>query len=164
MTGRAATGFAFGLTALVSLALAGLALAQTSGTLSARLGWVPISLAQQSEVSGQGRVTASLAGSRLSIAGTFDGLPAAASAARLHRGVATGAGGPAIADLEVSRGTSGELSGDVELDRDQRAALLAGHLYVQLYAERGVPPDNAVLRGWLLADAEDRSRERRPAR
>jgi hypothetical protein len=156
MTGRIVARFA-----LCLMALAGHALAQGSGTLSARLGWVPISLAQQAEVGGQGTVTASLTGSRLSIAGTFDGLPAAATAARLHSGVATGAGGPAIADLEVTHATSGTLSGDVELDRDARAALLAGHLYIQLHAERGVPPDNAVLRGWLLGE---RSASRRAAR
>ena len=62
---------------------------------------------------GQALAATGLAGA--GAAGTFDGLPAAASAARLHRGVATGAGGPAIAELEVSHGTSGELSGDVEL-------------------------------------------------
>ena len=32
----------------------------------------------------------------------------------------------------------------------ERDALLAGRLYIQLHAERGVAPDNAVLWGWLL--------------
>lgn len=146
----------------IGLALtSGFALAQSRDIFSARLGWVPISLAEQSLVGGRGSATATLSRSRLSISGTFEGLPAAASAARLHRGAATGAGGPAIADLDVSRSTAGEFAGVVELDRDQRAALLAGHLYIQLYAEPGVPPDNAVLRGWLLGRNEASTGRRR---
>jgi hypothetical protein len=78
--------------------------------------------------------------------------------ARLHHGVATGASGPAFADLNLGTVTliaatasSGTVTGEIDLNREQREALLAGHLYVQLYAETGVEPDNAVLRGWLLA-------------
>ena len=71
-------------------------------------------------------------------------------AASLHQGVATGARGPAIAELEITQATAGAVAGNVELTREQRDALLAGHLYIQLHAARGVAPDNAVLWGWLL--------------
>jgi hypothetical protein len=136
---------------LCLVAAAGLVLAQDAATYSARLSWVPISGAERNDVAGQGSATATLTRSRLSITGSFEGLPAAATFASLRQGVATGAGGPAIAELEVTKSANGALSGEVELDRNQRAALLAGRLYIQVHAERGVPPDNAVLRGWLLA-------------
>ena len=42
------------------------------------------------------------------------------------------------------------VAGNVDLTREQREALVAGHLYIQLHAARGVAPDNAVLWGWLL--------------
>jgi hypothetical protein len=127
-----------------------LAFAQSPNDFTARLAWVPISLAEQHLVGGEGQATADLSRGRLSIRGSFSGLPAPATAARLHRGAATGAGGPPIADLEVTPSSEGTFNGEIELDREQRAALAAGLLYIQLYAEPGVPPDNAVLRGWLL--------------
>ena len=131
-------------------ALAGPGIAQDAGVFGARLDWVPISGAERNDVSGSGFVTATLSRSRLSISGCFDGLPAAATRASLHRGVATGARGPAIAELEITKSAKGVVAGNVELTREQRDALLAGHLYIQLHAERGVAPDSAVLWGWLL--------------
>lgn len=149
------------LAALGLVLAASLAVAQSSGGFAARLSWVPISLAQQVDVGGQGEATATLSRSSLSIQGSFEGLPAAAVAVRLHRGAATGASGQAFAELEVTRAMEGRFEGDVELDRAQRTALLAGHIYIQLYAERGVEPDNAVLRGWLLARQAAGTRRRR---
>jgi hypothetical protein len=126
------------------------ALGQSSATFGVRLDWVPISGAERNDVSGSGSVSATLTRSRLTINGCFEGLPAAATRASLHRGVATGARGPAIAELTITPSAAGTLSGNVELSREQRDALLAGHLYIQLHAQRGVAPDNAVLWGWLL--------------
>jgi CHRD domain-containing protein len=135
-----------GLTALASLGLA-----QDAGVFGARLDWVPISGAERNDVAGRGFVTATLSRSRLSIMGCFEGLPAAATRASLHHGVATGARGPAIAELTVTKQPNGVVAGNVDLSREQRDALVAGHLYIQLHAERGVAPDNAVLWGWLLS-------------
>ena len=134
-----------GLTAIASLGLA-----QDAGVFGARLDWVPLSGAERNDVAGYGSVTATLARSRLSIMGCFEGLPAAATRASLHQGVATGARGPAIAELEITKNAAGVVAGNIDLNREQRDALLAGRLYIQLHAERGVAPDNAVLWGWLL--------------
>jgi len=136
--------------ALGLAALAGLTLAQDAGVFGARLDWVPISGAERNDVSGTGFITATLSRSRLSIMGCFNGLPAAATRASLHQGVATGARGPAIAELEITQQAAGVVAGNIDLNREQRDALLAGHLYIQLHAQRGVAPDNAVLWGWLL--------------
>jgi hypothetical protein len=131
-------------------ALTSLALAQEAGVFRARLDWVPISGAERNDVAGSGFVTATLSRSRLTITGCFEGLPAAATRASLHHGVATGARGPAIAELENTPGADGMVAANVDLNREQRDALLAGHLYIQVHAARGVAPDNAVLWGWLL--------------
>jgi hypothetical protein len=126
--------------------------AQTPQTFTARLSWVPIGGAERNDVAGEGSATGTLSGSRLSIAGSFEGLPAAVTGAKLHQGIATGARGrgPVIAELRVTGGVSGTLSGDVRLSSEQLAALRAEQLYVQVYSEKGVLPDHSTLWGWLL--------------
>jgi len=158
MPRRLAIGFAL---AIGLIGVAGFVPAQAQETFTARLSWVPISGAERGDVAGQGSATATLTRSQLAITGSFEGLPAAATRASLHQGVAVGARGPAIAELRVTNARDGEISSDVELNRDQLAALMAGQLYVQVHAERGVAPDNAVLWGWLLGSVETSSSRRR---
>jgi len=145
---RRYTGWLVAGLAAIALPLA----AAAEETFTARLSWVPIGGAERNDVAGQGTATASLSGAKLSIEGRYDGLPAPATGAKLHEGVATGARGRglAIAELHVTGGTSGTLTGDLRLDAEQIAALKAGRLYVQIYSEKGVPPDHDTLWGWLL--------------
>jgi hypothetical protein len=138
-------------------------LAQSSDAFTAYLDWVPISGAERNDVTGRGSATATLSRSQLQITGCFAGLPAAATRATLHQGVATGARGPEIAELTITKNADGTFNGAVNLDREQRAALLAGQLYIQLHSERGVAPDGATLWGWLLTNqraAPDRCQAR----
>jgi hypothetical protein len=130
--------------------LAMAAAAQPRQTFDALLTWVPIGGAERNEVAGEGAATATLAGFELTIAGTFAGLPARVTGAKLHRGPAKGVRGPAIADLQVTGGLAGTVAGDVRLSAAQVAALEAGQLYIQVYSEKGVLPDHATLFGWLL--------------
>jgi hypothetical protein len=123
--------------------------AQGGETLTARLGWVPITPREQPDVTGRGSATATLQGNRLRISGTFEGLPSAATMAQLHRGVATGARGESIADLTITRAARGDISGTVELTPPQVEAFRAERLYVQVYTDRGVE-DGSTLRGWFL--------------
>jgi len=144
------------LLAMLVLGAGGFAGAQSLDEFSGRLSWVPISGGQRADVGGDGRIAATLERSQLTVVGTFEGLPAAAVSASLREGVATGARGPVIADLTVTAANSGSIAGEVRLSRSQVAALREGRLYVQLHAERGVAPDNAVLWGWLLAEGATR--------
>src|SRR5688572_30033360 len=114
------TTFALALTLAVATSAA---LAQTADTYTAYLDWVPISGAERNDVAGRGAATATLSRSQLRISGCFAGLPAAATRASLHQGVATGARGPAITELTVVKNADGTFEGAVELDREQRAAL-----------------------------------------
>jgi hypothetical protein len=101
-------------------------------------------------ITGRGTATATLAGNRLTVNGSFDGLSSAATVARLHRGVAKGARGPALGDLTVSRGPSGTFTGDITLTPEDLADLKLGRLYVQIHSEKGLAPDGSNLWGWLL--------------
>jgi hypothetical protein len=137
--------------AFAALLAAGAALAaQSADKFTARLAWVPISGADRANVGGKGTATATLSGTKLAISGTFDGLPAPATVARLHEGVAKAARGPAIGDLVISKGTGGTISGGVALTPEQIASLKQGRLYVQVHSEKGVAPDGSTLWGWLL--------------
>jgi hypothetical protein len=117
---------------------------------TARLGWVPITGADRAAVTGKGAVTATLSGRALTIAGTFEGLAAPASVARLHAGIAKGARGPAIGDLTVTKAAAGTIAGTLTLAPAQVDAVRQGRLYVQLHSDKGVAPDGSNLWGWLL--------------
>jgi hypothetical protein len=123
--------------------------AQAGDKYNARLMWVPIAGAERANVTGKGAVTGTLSGTRLTIAGSFDGLAAPATVARLHRGVAKGARGPAIADLTITKAASGEITGAVTLTKEQLDDLQQGRLYVQVHSAKGVAPDGSNLWGWL---------------
>jgi hypothetical protein len=124
--------------------------AQSADKFTARLAWVPISGADRANVTGKGTVTATLSGTKLAINGTFEGLVAPATVARVHEGIAKAARGPAIGDLTISKGTSGTISGAVALTPEQLASLKQGRLYIQVHSEKGVAPDGSNLWGWLL--------------
>lgn len=132
-----------------------LAAAQRAGTpagetFTARLSWVPISGAERADVTGRGSATATLTGQQLAITGTFEGLAAPATVARLHQGLAKGVRGLSIADLTITRAVAGKLSGTVTLNAEQVEDLRQGRLYVQVHSEKGVAPDGSNLWGWLL--------------
>jgi CHRD domain len=125
--------------------------AQGTEKFTARLGWVPTAgAADRANVTGKGSATGTLSGRKLTIAGSFEGLAAAATVARLHQGVAKGARGAAITDLTISKAASGTLSGAVDLTPAQVDALRQGKLYIQLHSEKGSPPDGSNLWGWFL--------------
>jgi hypothetical protein len=56
--------------------------------------------------------------------------------------------GVPIGDLTATAGTSGTISGTIELTKEQVEDLAAGRLYVQLHSEKA--PDGNLW-GWLLA-------------
>jgi len=127
------------------------AAAQGGDKYTARLGWVPTAGANdRANVTGKGTATAVLAGRKLTITGSFEGLAAPATVARLHRGIAKGARGNPIADLTITKAASGMLSGAVDLTADQVESLKQGKLYVQIHSEKGVAPDGSNLWGWFL--------------
>jgi hypothetical protein len=137
----------FGWVAAVLLAAAA-GLAAQAPQYRARLSVMPLDIAMQSTMAGTGSVTATLKGTTLSITGTFSGLKTSATAVRLHRGPKMAMRGPAIGDLTATPGTSGTISGSVELTKAQIDDLAAGRLYVQLHSEKA-PEGN--LWGWLLS-------------
>ncbi len=118
-------------------------------TYSARLTPVPIDAAMRATVSGMGSASATLAGTKLSITGSFEGLRTPATMAQIHQGPVTGVRGAAILDLTVSKATDGSISGSFDLTPAQVESLRKGRLYIQVHSEKA--PDGNLW-GWLLVE------------
>jgi len=129
------------------LAMAASGGAQSPERYKIRLTTVPMDGGMRNTVAGSGSASATLAGSRLSVTGTFDGLKSPATSASVHSGVARGVRGDAIGNLEVTKSTKGSISGAVDLSEAQLKGLRAGHLYIEVASEKA-PEGN--LWGWML--------------
>ncbi len=101
----------------------------------------------QASVAGSGSVTAVLTGSTLTISGTYAGLKTPATVVRMHRSPRTAMRGTPIGDLKLTAGTSGTITGTLELTKEQADDLANGRLYIQLHSEKA--PDGNLW-GWLL--------------
>jgi CHRD domain len=140
-------------TALFASLLSAVFLAQTSNiaaqagkTYRARLSPVPIDQAMMNTIAGMGSATAVLNGTKLTVTGTFDGLKSPATIVQIHRGQ-RGVRGPAILDLQATKGPSGTISGTVDLNQQQLQDLQNNRLYIQLHSEKA--PDGNLW-GWLM--------------
>ena len=125
--------------------------AQAPKSYRARLSPVALDVAMQATVGGSGAVTAVLSGTKLTVNGTFDGLKSPATIAQIHKSPVAGVRGPVMADLSVSGGTSGTISGALTLTALQAADLEKKRLYVQLHSEKA--PDGNLW-GWLMPEAK----------
>ncbi len=135
-----------------ALLLAGMACAlsltaQAPETFKARLSPVPVEAQTRANIAGLGSATATLAGARLSITGSFDGLRSPATAAHIHQSPVTGVRGPAILDVTVAHASKGAVSASLDLTPQQIDDLQHGKLYIQIDSEKS--PDGNLW-GWLL--------------
>jgi CHRD domain len=131
----------------VGLGLALSLLAENSAIYKARLSPLPADARTRSVVTGVGSVIGTLAGSKLTVTGSFEGLSSPATMAQIREGTVTGVRGTEIFTLMVAKATSGSLSGTFNLTPEQVESFRKGRLYVQVDSEK-VPDGD--LWGWLL--------------
>lgn len=112
-----------------------------------RLAPVSMDASMRANVAGTGSATAVLAGAKLSVNGTFEGLRSPATVAHLHQSRVAGVRGPAVFDLTVSHATSGTVSGSFDLSAEQVESLRKGRFYIQIHSEKA--PDGNLW-GWLM--------------
>jgi hypothetical protein len=115
---------------------------------------MPVDDETKAFIGGQGQARASFEGGTLTLKGTFDGLLSNATEAMLMESPAIAMPGKKSADLTVTKAMSGEVSGNLRLNRAQAQALRTGRLYIQINAEKAPPgytwgPRGTVW-GWLL--------------
>ena len=136
------------LLAVACLVSLGLPLAaQAPETYKGRLAPVPVDAQLLPNTAGHGNASVALAGAKLTVSGTFEGLRGPATSAQLRRGLAIGVRGPALYDLTVTKAASGTISGSFDLTPEQIDGLRKGRLYVQIDSEKA--PDGNLW-GWLL--------------
>jgi hypothetical protein len=138
----------FTLPVLVFLAISSSAVAQSDETFKVRLSPTPIDAVTKNTITGSGSLTAVLAGNKLTVTGTFERMRSPATDVHIHQ-AAKGIRGPAILRLNISKGTSGEINGSVQLTPSEVEDLKSGRLYVQINSERAPAPDGNLW-GWLL--------------
>jgi hypothetical protein len=134
---------------VIALALFAQAATPPATSFRARLSPVPVESANASKVTGSGTVTATLDGSTLTIAGTFEGMKSAATIAQVHMGQ-RGVRGPVEFDLQVDKSANGNVKGTITLTKVQIDTLRKGWYYIQIHAEQA--PDGNLW-GWLLPPA-----------
>src|SRR6478752_6182266 len=81
----------------------------------ASLGPMPLDDETKAVIAGRGEATASYDGKTLTLKGSFHGLPSNATEAHLFLSPATGVPGKQVADLEISKSTSGSISASTKL-------------------------------------------------
>ena len=121
--------------------------AAASSTFHVRLSPGPRLVGTRADRSGSGSVTATLQGESVTLQGSFNGLQAVPTGAHLHMGSLPGVRGPVIADLTVSQDTTGTVSGTVQLNPQQLAALRKGGLYIEIDSDKAPEGD---LWGWIM--------------
>jgi hypothetical protein len=136
----------FALTAAAALVEAILSGQPQPARFKARLTPVPVDTSTVSAITGMGAATATLSGTTLTIAGTFEGMQSPATKAQIHIG-GKGIRGPAEFDLTVTPAPSGTVMGTLKLTRVQTDSLRRGWFYIQIDSEKA--PDGNLW-GWLL--------------
>jgi hypothetical protein len=131
---------------VIALTLLAQTAAPPATTFRARLSPVPVETSTAAKITGSGSITATLDGTRLTIAGTFQGMKSPATIAQVHMG-ARGVRGPVEFDLNVDKSASGNISGTITLTTIQIDTLRRGWYYIQIHAEQA--PDGNLW-GWLL--------------
>ena len=121
--------------------------AQNGESFKARLSTVPVDATMLPTVAGSGSLKAVLAGNKLTISGSFEGLRSPAIRASIHISPQKGIRGPAAHDLTVTKGTTGSITGSLDLTPSEVENLRNGRFYVQIDSERA-PEGN--LWGWML--------------
>ena len=128
--------------------------AQAPQVYKARLGIVPISGAggratidESATVFATANATGTLTGTKLTVAGTFDGFKSPASIAQIRTGPAMGVRGPVAFELTVTKATKGTISGTFDLTPAQIDLLKNSRMYIQIH---NVNTPEGALWGWFL--------------
>lgn len=143
----------------LALALALMAAPAFAADYQVHLSPMPLDDETKQFIAGRGAVTITSDGKTLTVTGDFRGLPSNATAAHIFLGPVTGVPGKQVADLDVTKSTSGTVSGNVKLNSAEATALRTGRLYVQIDSENA-PADDApwgpkgTLWGWIFAAHE----------
>jgi hypothetical protein len=138
----------------LTLVLALMAAPAFAADYQVNLGPMPLDDETKQVIAGRGAATATSDGKTLAVKGDFHGLPSNATVGHIFLSPVTGVPGKQVADLEVTKATSGTFSGSMRLNGAQATALRTGRLYIQIDSEKA--PEDApwgpkgTLWGWIF--------------
>src|SRR5687767_5761535 len=92
---------------------------QGTKTFKTRLSPMPFDLAMAATMTGAGTLTGVLAGTTLTLNGTFEGLSSPATVARLHKSPKPGMRGEPVLDLQVPKAVRGTIEATLTLTSQQ---------------------------------------------
>jgi hypothetical protein len=115
---------------------------------------MPLNNQMQLVIQGRGNATASSDGKTMMVKGSFHSMPSNATESHIFLSPMAGEGGKSVFDLNVTKSTSGTISGQFKLTGAQATALRTGKLYIQINSEKApdYPPwgPKGTLWGWLF--------------
>jgi hypothetical protein len=138
----------------LALALTAVAMPAFAADYQTNLGPMPLDDETKLVIAGRGEATASSDGKTITVKGSFRGLPSNATEAHISTSLAPGVPGTKLLNLEITKSTSGTLSGEFKLTGAQATALRTGKLYIQINSEKAPATypwgPKGTLWGWLL--------------
>jgi hypothetical protein len=142
------------LPALALVLMASIPAFAAQSSFQTNLGPMPLDDETKAVIAGRGDATAVLDGNTVTVKGSFHGLPSNATEAHIFTSPVAGVPGKQILDLDVTKATSGTISGTFKLSAQQVRDLRTGKLYIQVNSEKA-PPGYAwgpqgTLWGWLF--------------
>jgi hypothetical protein len=143
---------------LLALALAAIVTPVFAADYQTNLGPMPLDDETRQVIGGRGEATVSSDGKTMTVKGSFQGLLSNATEAHIFSSPAAGVPGKPVFDLDVTKSTSGTVSGNFKLSSAQAAALRAGKLYIQINSEKAPEQypwgPKGTLWGWLFGAHE----------
>jgi hypothetical protein len=139
---------------ILVLAFAAIAMPVVAADYQTNLGPMPLDDETKQVIGGRGEATASSDGKTMTVKGSFHGLLSNATEAHIFISPVCGVPGKSIFDLEITKATSGTISGTFKLNGAQAAALRNGKLYIQINNEKAPEQypwgPKGTLWGWLF--------------
>lgn len=142
------------LPALALVLMASIPAFAAQSSFQTNLGPMPLDDETKAVIAGRGDATAVLDGNTVTVKGSFHGLPSNATEAHIFTSPVAGVPGKQILDLDVTKATSGTISGTFKLSAQQAKDLRTGKLYIQINSEKAPPGyswgPKGTLWGWLF--------------
>ena len=139
----------------LTLVLAMMAAPAFAADYQVALGPMPVDDETKQFIAGRGQATITSDGKTMTVTGDFHGLPSNATEGHIFLSPVIGVPGKPVGALEVTKSTSGTVSGNFKLNNAEAAALRAGRLYIQLDSEKAPANDvpwgpKGTLWGWIF--------------
>ena len=139
---------------LMALALAAIATPVFAADYQTNLGPMPLDDETKLVIGGRGEATASSDGKTMTVKGSFRDLLSNATEAHIFISPVCGVPGKSIFALDVTKATSGSITGTFKLSGAQATALRTGKLYIQINNEKSPEQypwgPKGTLWGWLF--------------